>query len=235
MKRRKQARIAALLLAAVFVGYGGAEATTLERLSLETLTALSSHVLRGRFVEMESAWNEDKTAIYTRVKFRVEQKVAGDVSRKEIIVYLPGGIVGDTTQVVVGAPDIEVGKEAVLMLSAVEAPKTDASIAAGRSYNVVGLSQGVFDLKRDPKTDQVIATSHAMKFFVGSPDAALLSLGGAEGMPLEVLTRRIREIRSGVVPRDAGEAQEVEGQEEIGARETEGEEGKAEPVKEEER
>ena len=233
MKRRKQARIAALLVAAVLVGYGGAEATTLELLPLETLTTLSSHVVRGKFVEIESAWNEDKTAIYTRAKFRVEETVAGDISGNEIVVYLPGGRVGDTTQVVVGAPDVEVGKEVVLMLSAVEAPKADTSIAAGRSYNVVGLSQGVFDLKRDPETDQVIATSHAMKLFVGSPDAALLSLGGAEGMPLDELTRRIREIRSGVVPRDAGEALEVEGQEEIGAGATEDEEGEAEPVKEE--
>lgn len=240
MSARPTLRTAAAL-SILLVGWSAGQATTIVPLSLETLTAHSSHVVRGRIMNTESRWSEDKTAIYTQAVFRVDEAVVGDAPGQEIVVYLPGGTVGDTSTFVLGAPEIEIGRDAVLMLSAVPDAMAGARVAGARAFNLVGLSQGVFDLAKDPATDRMMATSQAARFLsredleegmVGPP-------GGAEGMTLDQLTDRIREISAALssgaaarvdAPVDEGAEEQSGPPEEEGAPDSdEGEEGEADP------
>lgn len=248
MSPRANFRIASVLCAAVILGVLLAQATTMELLSLKALTAYSSHVVRGKFVKLESMWTKDRSAIYTRAVFRVEETVAGEPPGDEIVVYLPGGQVGDTTTLVIGAPEVELGKEALLMLSEVApGPGAAAPVAAQPAFSLVGLSQGIFDIKRDPKTNQMMAVSQAAKLFVRPAELEEgigLPPGGTEGIPVEELKRRIHDIR-GRAPelmfREAKEAEDEERAaekkepEEEGVREAgEGEEGEVDEEAKEE-
>lgn len=213
-----------LLLAA---GSPPTQATTFERLGLETLATLSTHVVRGQVLSAESVWNEDKSAIYTRARLRVDEAIAGKVPGKEIVVFVPGGRVGDTIQTVIGAPTLETGKDMVLMLST----------ADSSGFGVVGLSQGAFNLKRDPASGKTLAISQATEFLppIAAEETAR-SPTGAEGILLEELVRTVQEVKRQTAAAAApGEGQEAEGREEAGSAEKEGEEGKADPTAQEER
>lgn len=228
----------ASVLATLLVGWSAAaESTTFEQLSLEALTSHSSHVVRGRFMKTESLWSEDKTTIYTRAMFRVDEAVTGADSGEEIVVYLPGGTVGDTSILVLGAPEIEVGRDAVLMLNAVPEALAGARVAGASAFNIVGLSQGVFDLKTDSETDRTMATSHAARFLSAEDmeEGAAGPPGGAEGMTLDELIKKIREIDARLRGRvaaaedrpagDEGEGEQGEPKEEGAPDDKEGEEG----------
>ncbi len=222
-QQRTAALAFVLLLAA---GSPPTQATTFERLGLETLATLSTHVVRGQVLSAESAWNEDKSAIYTSARLRVDEAIAGKVPGKEIVVFVPGGRVGDTIQTVIGAPTLETGKDVVLMLSA----------ADPSGFGVVGLSQGAFDLKRDPASGKTMAISQAAAFLppIAAEETAR-SPTGAEGIPLEELIRTVREAKRETAAAAPGEGQEAEGREEAGSGEKEGEEGKPDPAAQEEK
>ncbi len=217
------------VLSILLLGWSSAaQSTTFDQLSLEALTSHSSHVVRGQFIKTESQWTEDKSTIYTKVFFRVGEAIAGDVANSEIVVYLPGGTVGDTSTFVIGAPEITVGGDAVLMLSAVPETSPSARVGGAQAFNIVGLSQGVFDLKQDPETGKLRVTSQAAKFMRDAEleEGVIAGRSGAEGMTLEELTQRIREISSAArrpaaaEPKkpamDEGEGEQGNAQEELG-------------------
>lgn len=221
------------VLIGVLLGWSTeALSTTFEQLSLERLTHHSSHVVRGKFVGTESMWTEDKSAIYTRVVFHVDETVIGRMSGKEIVLYLPGGTVGDTTTFVIGAPEVELDRDSVLMLNAVAGKDATARSGGLPAFNIVGLSQGLFDLKQDPKTDKTIATSHAARFLDASQLEEGRLPGGAEGIMLDDLVIQIREIVArtddkAMEPGDEGAGEKGNPEEEMGEPGAdEGEEGK---------
>lgn len=167
------------------------------RLSLEELTGLSSHVIKGKFTKIESFWNKEGTAIYTKAVFQVQDTLKGNLTKDEISIYLPGGIVGDKSMFVIGAPEISIGEEAFLMLKRVQASQREVTLEADEeAFNIVALSQGKFDVRLDSTTNKMITVSHALKFFL-KPDAKLGDLppGGEEGLPLDEFVNKIREIQ----------------------------------------
>jgi hypothetical protein len=113
-------------------------AATLEKLTLEEMAQESTLIVRGRVTGCSG--EPFGPAIYTRCAITVSEGWKGNAG-EQVVFYIPGGTVGGLSQIVSGAPKVGTGEEYVLFLW------------AGRSgmNQVIGLSQGVFDLRPDSK------------------------------------------------------------------------------------
>jgi hypothetical protein len=114
------------------------EAATLEKLSLEEMSAKATLIVRGRVTGC--AGEARGSMIYTRCALLVSERWKGQAG-SQLNFYIPGGSTQGLRQVITGAPKLAGGDEYVLFLW------------TGRSgiNHVIGLSQGVFDLTPDAK------------------------------------------------------------------------------------
>jgi hypothetical protein len=138
----RTSRLAALILFAVTL-----RATTLERLSLDEMIQKSTEIVRGRVVSTNGA--RRGAMIYTQARVQVSEWWKGKEATA-IEVFVPGGVYGGERQSVSGAPQLKEGYDYVLFLW------------TGRSgmTQVIGLSQGVFDLKINT-ADRTVQASRA--------------------------------------------------------------------------
>ena len=81
-----------------------ARATTIIPMSDEDLAASSQAIVEGRCVEVQAAWNDAHTAIYTFVTFDVTRVHKGDLEPGRIVIKQLGGQTADAATVVWGAP-----------------------------------------------------------------------------------------------------------------------------------
>ena len=95
------------------VAAGGAAAY--EKLPFVDLVRRSDRVIVATVLSTESAWNADKTAIFTTVRLRVEETAKG-AGASSIALVVEGGQVGDIAQAVEGAHQFTVGERLVLFL-----------------------------------------------------------------------------------------------------------------------
>ncbi|GAB4410404.1 MAG: hypothetical protein Kow00123_24010 [Anaerolineales bacterium] len=103
-------------------------AAILQPMSLEQLARDADRILVGTVVLTESAWNADKTAIFTTVRLRVGEAVKGSKPR-EVVLRVEGGQVGDIAQSVSGGLSFAEGQQVVLFL---------------KGMSVLGGPQGVY-------------------------------------------------------------------------------------------
>jgi hypothetical protein len=127
-------------------------AATLEHLSLDDMATKSTAIVRGR---VQSCAGEFRgSVIYTHCKVVVSEQWKG-TSLPVVDVAVPGGISRGMVQSFAGTPNLGIGQEYVLFLWTGKSGMTQ----------VIGLSQGVFDLKSDTKGQSVAqrgATSERM-------------------------------------------------------------------------
>lgn len=127
-------------------------AATLEHLSLDDMTAKSTAIVRGR---VQSCAGEFRgSVIYTHCKVAVSEQWKG-ASLPVVDVAVPGGLARGMVQSFAGTPNLGIGLEYVLFLWTGKSGMTQ----------VIGLSQGVFDLKPGAKGQSVAqrgATSERM-------------------------------------------------------------------------
>lgn len=98
-----------------------------QRMSLENLVETSEAVVLARTMSTESFWNEDRTAILTRVILEVEDQLTGLApGRTEVIV--PGGRIGNIIQEVSDMPTFTADEESVVFL---ERHRTGVLIVSG--------------------------------------------------------------------------------------------------------
>lgn len=171
-----------LLLLAGFRGTGSAAAqnrATVDdgepiRLGAETLTRSSEAVLLVRALRSESFWNEDRTAILTRITLRVDETLLGS-SDAETEVIVPGGQVGNVIHQVSDMPVFTPGDEAVVFI--------ERHAASG--MNVVnGGAQGKLDVVTDRVTREKRVLG-AEGLFSGDAEAAGGSAPGAQQAPAQ--------------------------------------------------
>jgi hypothetical protein len=110
-------------------------ATTLERLSMDSMTDQSMVVVRGRITG--GAGELANGAISTHYQFKVTEVWKGSASTS-IDVYVPGGAAQGFLQSVPGAPALTTGAEYVLFLW----------IGPSGRPQIIGLSQGLFSVSR---------------------------------------------------------------------------------------
>lgn len=111
-------------------------AATLEKLSLDEMIQKSTAIVRGRVVS--SRTTQSGPLVYTHWRIQVSQRWKGEPAA-EVEVVTPGGTAGGIRQVFPGAPVLAEGAEYVLFLWT----------GKSRLNHVIGLSQGLFDLKLD--------------------------------------------------------------------------------------
>lgn len=121
------------------VSSGGA--ASFEKLSFADLVRRSDRVIVATVLSTESAWNANKTAIYTTVRLGVEDTAKG-AGASSIALVVEGGQVGEVAQAVEGAHPFTVGERLVLFLG---------------GGGIVGGPQGVYAVVDGKVNDQPLS------------------------------------------------------------------------------
>jgi hypothetical protein len=131
-------------------------AATLEKLSVDEMSQKSTLIVRGRI--NTCAGEQRGSVIYTRCKVSVIERWKGTAGA-QLDFFVPGGTARGLTQVFTGAPNFAKGSEYVLFLW------------SGRSGNlqIIGLSQGAFDVKVDGAVVKRAASTERMLNAAGQP------------------------------------------------------------------
>jgi hypothetical protein len=140
------------------------QATTVERLNLDTLVKKSNKIIVGKVRNSRTFWSSDRKLILTNTTLEVQETMKGqDASTVEITTI--GGKIGDLTLHVAGMPQFEKDENAVVFVE-----------KSGIYSTVVGLAQGKFaisngDVSNDvtgldlPDGSQVRATKMSLATF----------------------------------------------------------------------
>ncbi|MDX2012578.1 MAG: myxosortase-dependent metalloprotease, MXAN_2677/MXAN_2678 family [Myxococcaceae bacterium] len=129
LKRRRTAGLAASLLVAPL-----AHASTVRQLSLDALVEGADTIARVKVTAVHARWTPDGARIVTDVTLSVLEGWKGP-GRRELLVIVPGGVVGRVGQRIEGAPRFAVGQELVVLLE-----------ARGDVFVPHGWSQGLFEV-----------------------------------------------------------------------------------------
>jgi len=148
----------AVLAVSLYALLACARAATLEQLTIEQMSAKSTQIVRGRI--MNCAGEMRGSVIYTRCRVSVTETWKGNAGALTEFI-MPGGTYRDLSQTFTGGPKLTSGQEYILFLW------------AGRSgtNQIIGLSQGVFNLENDSKSIQAKreASSEVMLGSDGTP------------------------------------------------------------------
>ena len=166
-----------------FVGYmlvlaacSSMSAATLERLTVEEMAQQATSIVRGHVGEARS--DRFGALVYTLHRFEVQEQWTGSpIAGLEVAI--PGGTYEGLTYRFGGTPELEPGDEYVLFLWTGPSGRTQ----------IVGLSQGVFQVVRQAEGPVVIRNPVGDTLFVGDSDE---NVDQAVQMPLERLAARVR-------------------------------------------
>jgi hypothetical protein len=126
-----------LLLAGLVYATAPANATVLLPADLGDLSREARTIARGRVVDVESRWTDDRRRIETLVTLEAGAHLKGPPGAT-VQFRVPGGRLGRYRSIVIGAPEFAVGQHVIVFLS-----------GGGPAVpHVLGLSQGVFRLVR---------------------------------------------------------------------------------------
>lgn len=169
-----------------------AAGSTLIRASLDELVGLNRLVLVGEVLDAHSYWNSEGTFILTDLRIAPSSVLKGRPMEGEVVVTIPGGSVGDLSTVIVGGAELVPGRSYMLFLN-------EESLPGARALTVRDHCQGVFDLDQGEHGLRAISQANRHPLL---PDARgeAAPPGGAEGLPLQSMSRAIREI-AGRAPR----------------------------------
>jgi hypothetical protein len=113
----------------------GAQAATLERLSLDDMIQRSTAIVRGRVTGAYSAFRG--SLIYTHYRVQISERWKGG-AQSGIEVSVPGGVSGGLRQSYAGVPRLSEGKEYVFFLWTGQTGVTE----------IIGYTQGLFELPK---------------------------------------------------------------------------------------
>lgn len=172
---RKHSLVAIVLVFALAVA-----ATTVVPMSVEKLTAQSTHIVHARALDHHAAWNADHTRIFTLTRFQVVQTLKG-AAPGTITVKQLGGHADGYNMKVAGVRYWQTGEDVVLFLQ--QAP-------IDGTFTVTGLMQGDFRVARKPSGALVVSN--------GVPEVRELVASGevqsyrGTQMTLQELEQRVR-------------------------------------------
>jgi hypothetical protein len=146
-------------------------ATTVERLTLDTLVKKASSIVVGTVRSSRTFWSDNRRLILTTYNIEVAETMKGQPSRIVELTTI-GGTVGDVTLHVAGMPTFAKGESAVVFIE-----------KSGAFSTVVGLGQGKFAVNNG----EVSNSMTGLEF----PDGAT---GRPVKMPIESFKSRIQLI-----------------------------------------
>ena len=180
------------LLVLVLATANPAQATTLIRAGLESLTAQNELAVHGRVLDIYSYWDATHSQILTDVRLKPAEVLKGTLPATDLKLTLVGGTVGSTTMLLIGAPTLVPGHDYVVFIS-----QTDLLPDQPPVMTVPDHIQGVFDVKSDPGSPAsgTRAVSQALTHPL-LPDAAGITdvPGGEHGYDLKDMFTRVREL-----------------------------------------
>lgn len=156
-------------------GLFGVQAATLERLSLDEMTARSTSIVRGK---VEGSWSAfSGRVIYTHFTIRVTERWKGS-NQSSVEIVVPGGVANNLRQSFSGVPELAAGAEYLFFLWTGKDGLTQ----------VIGLTQGVFSLARDNAADPTATRSASRE----------LMFDRSTGQPVkdQTLVMRMSELRT---------------------------------------
>ncbi len=139
----------------VILGLGGLGATTLQQLTLDQMISESTAIVSGKVMGSTSVMRG--SMVFTKYHVRVTDQWKGNTG-SETDVFVPGGKVGAVTQTFPGSPKLGEGKDYVLFLWTSRTGLTQ----------VIGLSQGLFTMMKDPKGEFLLVRSASGETMVDS-------------------------------------------------------------------
>lgn len=170
------------LLISFFLFIDTGDATIMKYMSIGDLTAASDMIVIGQIVSIKSTWNTGHTMINTDIVIKPETILMGDSSQANISFRMPGGLVGDTATVLIGAPSFHSEEEVVLFLGygGLGIPESVLSVPS--------LSLGKFVIHSKPDTkSRVVSRDLSAIHLIGNVEDELLSCE----LPLETLIKII--------------------------------------------
>jgi len=138
------------------------------RQSVESLKDVSDSVVIAKTLRSESFWNEDRSAILTRVFLQVEESLTGSSpTRTEVII--PGGQIGEFIHEVSDMPFFVDNEESIVFI---ERHESGVNVVAGGAF-------GKISIERDPVT-QIRSISASPFFLTGENVEATGEAGSNE-------------------------------------------------------
>ena len=160
----------------------GLQAATLEYLSLDDMAAKSTAIVRGRMVS--TGTGARGSLIYTQYSIQVLERLKGPEASQVDVVVL-GGTSQGLSQTFSGAPQLGVGVDYVLFLWTGPSGLTQ----------IIGLSQGLFQLQKDDKGEWIATRAAASETMV-DPKTGRLVNDQAIRLRLTDLRSRVRSAAS---------------------------------------
>jgi len=173
--RRSMLRTAAAL--AALAGFAcHASASQIVMMTPKQMAEHSEMIVAGRVDRVSASWNEAHTKIFTRIDVTVEDSYKGD-GRRHVEVLQLGGVVGNVKVTVEGALEWRSGDEVLLFLEPYP----------GGMFQVAGMSQGRFEIERDPETGERYISRAALTGIelMGTDGTPAKGAGSVEKVPLE--------------------------------------------------
>jgi hypothetical protein len=137
------------------------------------LSREAATIVRGRVVATDARWAAASRAIETVVTLEVEAALKGNAGTL-VRFRVPGGVVGRSRQVIIGAPRFALEQRVIVFLAAVERDEP----------HLVGFSQGVYRVEPSPSglqvTPPLVTASLSGRIVRGDPARRPLALGEFE-------------------------------------------------------
>lgn len=169
-----------------------AEATVVIPKTIEQMAGEATAVIRARVQAASSAWDDGHRRIHTFTEFEVLETWLGTVP-SSVVVRTLGGEVGRLGMKVSGVPRFPRGAEVVLFL-------VDDPLDPSR-FQVVGLSQGFFQVERGAGPAVAVPGSGGLAYAVRGPSGSLKvdpRATGPKALTLDALRSRIARAARGV-------------------------------------
>ena len=161
MKKRYAIALSAMALLIAFLGIGAVMALMLE-MNTPELTKKAEAIVRGKVKDMRSEWDPERRFIWTLVTISVSKSIKGDsLEGQEVIVKIPGGVVGRIGQETEDAPIFKKGEEVLLFIN----PEV---YRGEKVFRVTGNFQG----KHTIKDNMVIEKKMPVETFLGEIERA---------------------------------------------------------------
>lgn len=156
-------------------------ATVLVPAEFREIVAGSQIIVYGRVADIHAEWSDNRRQIDTIVTVEAGTYLKGGPG-PVVTFRVPGGQIGRYKNLMVGAPEFQVGDEAVLFLSA-QGP----SVA-----HVFGLSQGVFRVRVDPDTGRRLVVPPPLMARSDAPETVTRGAPERRPLPLDAFATQVR-------------------------------------------
>lgn len=161
-------------------------ATVLVPAELREVVAGSQIIVYGRVTSVRAEWSDDRRRIDTIVTMMAGSYLKGGPGGT-VTFRVPGGQIGRYRNLIIGAPELQPGEEAVLFLSA-----SGPSVA-----HIFGLSQGLYRVKVDTRTGQRVVIPPVLVAETDGPQTIVRGDRERRQLSLDEFAATVRQALSG--------------------------------------